>query len=134
MRLPEVDMKEAAKTLTAIAVVLIIALVVAACAPKNWQNVGAKTFKGLPVPESARQIAKGNSAGVPAIFASEMSMEQAAKWYEKQLKSAGLIYEKSPEKPKDEGYTIFDIKDESRAKKVVIVDDSNKTGANIQIF
>lgn len=104
---------------------------------QNPQSAGSKLFHKVPVPAGAESIKskalveQGGRWG--AAYTSDMTMEEAAKWYEKKLAAAGFKFEKSPEKPADEGYTIFNMTKGNEALKVVIVNDGNKSGVNIQV-
>lgn len=122
------------------AALLLIGLTVAACAQSSadFRTVASRPYHGIPVPANARLINEGRSLALPAkswgaAYASDMSMKQAAGWYEAKLKAAGWKFEKAPEKPEAAGYTIFNMSRPGSQVKVVVVNDSNKGGTNIQV-
>jgi len=134
-------MKTITKGLLFLIVVMLAVALLAGCetgaAKKDWRSVGSKPFHGVPVPADAEKI-KSDSLGQGSgrwggAYANEMTMAEAAKWYEKKLAAAGLKFEKLPEKPADEGYTIFNMTKGAEQLQVVIVSDTNKTGVNIQV-
>lgn len=134
-------MKTMTRKLLFLIVIVLAGVSLAACetgpVKQDWRNVGSKPFHGVPVPADAEKI-KSDSLGQASgrwggAYANDMTMDEAAKWYEKKLAAAGLKFEKLPEKPADEGYTIFNMTKGGEQLKVVIVSDANKTGVNIQV-
>lgn len=132
-------MGKIAKRLASVAGILIIIVTISACdtfGGLDQQNVKAKLFHKVPVPENA-EVIEGQSLGVPegawgAAYTVEMNIDDVEKWYDRQLKDAKSDFNKTPEKPKSEGYVIFNISGEDEQKQVVIIGDS-RGGTNIQV-
>ena len=108
------------------------------CSQGAGDRIAAKLYREVPVPVDAKKAYEGRAMGLSkkswqGIFTTGKSMKQVADWYDSELEELGWQYKKAPDRPEVAGYTIFNIRDGERQVKIVVINEAEKDGANIQI-